>query len=144
EEDSGSHGVGAAESGEVGAAESGERGEHAMSIIDKVGALLPGGGERGRHELAPFRGGGLASREQGGQAFRDDLDRWLQRLVEEPLGLPGFASFAAAPRVDTHETDDEVVVTVEVPGVNRDDIDLMIRPECLGLRGETREEREDK
>ena len=115
-----------------------------MSIIDKVGALLPWRRERERHELALRRGGGLASREQGGQAFRGDLDRWLQRLVEEPLGLPGFASFAAVPHVDMHETDDEVVVTVEVPGVNRDDIDLMISPEGLVIRGETREEREDK
>ena len=52
-----------------------------MSIIDKVGALLPWRRERERHELAPTRAGGLAFREPGGPAFRDDLDRWLQRLV---------------------------------------------------------------
>jgi HSP20 family protein len=115
-----------------------------MSIIDKVGALLPWRRERERHELAPTRAGGLAFREPGGPAFRDDLDRWLQRLVEEPLGLSGLTSFASTPRVDMHETDDEVVVTVEVPGVNRDDLDLTISSEGLVIRGQTREEREDK
>jgi HSP20 family protein len=118
-----------------------------MSIIDKVGALLPW--RRERHEPTPARAGGLAFREpafrgRGGPAFRDDLDRWLQRLVEEPLGLPGFTPLASMPRVDMHETDDEVVVTVEVPGVDRDDLDLMISSEGLVIRGETREEREDK
>jgi HSP20 family protein len=120
-----------------------------MSIIDKVGALLPWRRERERHELAPTRAGGLAFREPafrgpGGPGFRDDLDRWLQRLVEEPLRLPGFTSFASTPRIDMHETDDEVVVTVEVPGVNRDDLDLTISSEGLVIRGETSEEREDK
>ncbi|HYS18182.1 MAG TPA: Hsp20/alpha crystallin family protein [Candidatus Binatia bacterium] len=118
-----------------------------MSIIDKVGALLPW--RRERHELAPARTRGLAFREPafrepGGLAFRDDLDRWLQRLVEEPLGLPGFTSFVSTPPVGMHETDDEVVVTVEVPGVSRDDLDLMIGSEGLVIRGETRDEREDK
>jgi HSP20 family protein len=113
-----------------------------MSIIDKVGALLPW--RRERHEPTPARAGGLAFREPGGLAFRDDLDRWLQRLVDEPRGLHGFTSFASTPSVDMHETDDEVVVTVEVPGVSRDDLDLTISSEGLVIRGETREEREDK
>jgi len=58
--------------------------------------------------------------------------------------LPGFTSFASTPRIDMHETDEEVVVTVEVPGVNRDDLDLTISSEGLVIRGETREEREDQ
>jgi HSP20 family protein len=113
-----------------------------MSIIDKVGALLPW--RRGRHELAPLRAEGLAFREPGGLAFRDDLDRWLQRLVDDPRGFSGLTSFASTPSVDMHETDDEVMVTVEVPGVSRDDLDLMISSEGLVIRGETREGREDK
>ncbi|HYS15651.1 MAG TPA: Hsp20/alpha crystallin family protein [Candidatus Binatia bacterium] len=121
-----------------------------MSIIDKVGALLPW--RRERREPGPARGEALALREPagfglrepGGLAFRDDLDRWLQRLVEEPWGGPGLTPFASTPPVDMHETDDEVVVTVEVPGLNRDDLDLMISSEGLVIRGEKREERKDR
>jgi HSP20 family protein len=48
------------------------------------------------------------------------------------------------PSADVHETDDELVVTVEVPGLDRDDLDLMITPEGLTIRGEKREEKEKK
>ena len=48
-----------------------------MGIIDKVGALLPWRGERGsRRRRAETR-----------SALRDDLDRWLQRLFDEPRDL---------------------------------------------------------
>jgi HSP20 family protein len=45
------------------------------------------------------------------------------------------------PSADVHEADDELVVTVEVPGLERDDLDLVITPEGLTIRGEKREER---
>ena len=110
-----------------------------MSIMDKVGALLPW--RRERHDLAA-RTERVDFPERGGQALRDDLDRWIERLVEEPLGRRG--SFAAMPHIEVHESDDEVVVMVEVPGVNRDDLDLTITSEGLVVRGEMRDEREDK
>ena len=42
------------------------------------------------------------------------------------------------------ETDDEVVVTAEVPGLDSDDIDLAITPEGLLIRGEKEETKEDR
>ena len=47
------------------------------------------------------------------------------------------------PSADVTEADDKLVVTVEVPGLERDDLDLGITPEGLIIRGEKREERED-
>jgi len=102
-----------------------------MSIIDKVGALLPWRGQR--RELPP------ASDE--GQALLDDVDRWLQRLVAEPQGLSTPTPFGGAPSADVRETDDAVVVTVEAPGFAREDLDLVVTPDGLTIRGETREEK---
>jgi HSP20 family protein len=101
-----------------------------MGIIDKVSGLLPW--RRERHQTAPMRAEVLA--------LRDDLDRFLERLVDDP-----FASESRwPPSADLHETDDEVVVTTEVPGLDRDDLNLTITPEGLTIRGEKREQKEDK
>ncbi len=104
-----------------------------MSIMDKVGALLPWRGQRRNLPPTPDEG----------QALLDDVDRWLQRLVAEPQGLPMPAPFGGGPSVDVRESDDEVVVTVEVPGFARDDLDLVVTPDGLTIRGETREEKAD-
>lgn len=105
-----------------------------MGIVDKVTALLPWRGER--REPPPARSDALT--------LRDDLDRWLQRLVEEPRGFPALSALGWTPPADVHETDDELMVTVEVPGLDRDDLDLVIAPEGLIVRGEKREAREDE
>lgn len=105
-----------------------------MGIIDKVSALLPWRGER--REPPRERTDSLA--------LRDDLDRWLQRLGNDPWGFPALPELGWAPSANVHETDDEFVVTVEVPGLTRDDIELMITADGLTIRGEKREEKQDK
>ena len=48
------------------------------------------------------------------------------------------------PPVDVEETEKEVVVTAELPGMESKDLDISIREETLTLRGERKEEKEDK
>jgi HSP20 family protein len=98
-----------------------------MGIIDKVEALLPWRAER-REPQPPSRPEAVS--------LRDDLDHWLQRLMEDPWRA---ADSGWMPSADLYETDDEVVVTVEVPGLDRGDLDLMITPGGLIVRGEKRE-----
>ena len=105
-----------------------------MGIMDKVTSLLP--------RLRSHRSEPPAPTDSG--ALRDDFDRWLQRLSDEPWGFPAVSERGWVPSADVHETDDEVVVTVEVPGLDSDDIDLMITPQGLTIRGEKREERDEK
>jgi HSP20 family protein len=105
-----------------------------MGIIDKVTALLPWRGER--QKSPPPRAEVVA--------LRDDLDRWLQRVLEEAWGFPTIAESRWTPSANVHETNDELVVTAEVPGLDRDDLDLTITPDGLTIRGEKREEREEK
>ena len=104
-----------------------------MGIIDKVTALLPWRSER---EPPP------ASDEA--VALRDDLDRWLQQLFEDPWGLVAGAGPGWMPSASVHETDDALVVTMEIPGLDRDALELLITPEGLTIRGEKREEKEDR
>jgi HSP20 family protein len=104
-----------------------------MGIIDKVSALLPWRSDRA--EPPPARPE-VAS-------LRDDLDRWLQRLLEEP-GFPASGGIGWTPAANVHETDRELVVTVEVPGLERGDLDLMITPGSLVIRGEKHEVRESR
>ncbi len=105
-----------------------------MGLVDKVTALLPW--RRPREEAAPARPDILA--------LRDDLDRWFARFLGGRWEVPAPMDPAWAPAVDLHETDDDVVVTAEVPGLDRDDLDVTVATGRLTIRGEKREEREDR
>jgi len=105
-----------------------------MGIMDKVGTLLPW---RKQHDdEAPSRGDALA--------LRGDVDRWLARFLDEAPAPWSRAGERWGPSVDLRETDDEVVATVEVPGLDPDDIELSLTPGGLTIRGEKHEEREDR
>jgi len=104
-----------------------------MGIMDKVAALVPW--RRGRQVEPAPRGDVLL--------LHDDFDRWLQRIVEEPWGPSAVGNPGWLPSANVHETDNEVVVTVEVPGLTPEDLDLMITPDGLVIRGEKREMREE-
>lgn len=95
-----------------------------MGILDKVTSLLPRHREERR---APARPDAVA--------LRDDMDRWLSRLIEGPWSALGAT--------DVRETDDELVVSANVPGLDRDDIQIELTPEALLIRGERRDARDD-
>ena len=49
-----------------------------------------------------------------------------------------------APAVDVYETDKEIVLTAELPGVHQEDISLMVHDNMLTLKGDRRFERDVK
>jgi HSP20 family protein len=104
-----------------------------MGIIDKVTALLPARGGQSDRASAAF----------DALALRDDLDRWVQRFFDEPWGLD-VARFPGVPVPEVRETDKELIVQLEVPGLDREDLDLEIAPNGLTIRGERREEKRDR
>jgi HSP20 family protein len=107
-----------------------------MGLIDKVSELLPWRGERRDPSPPPPRGGALS--------LRDDLDHWLGRLLDEPRGLPALGEPGWMPAANVHETDDDLVVTLEVPGLDPADLDLMLTPGGLIVRGEKHEVWEER
>jgi HSP20 family protein len=84
------------------------------------------------------------------------MDRWgnvsdiqgeVNRLFDNFFGRPagaGVASRTWAPPVDLYETKDDLVLTMEVPGVRDKDVSVSITGDLLSIKGERRFEHEVK
>ena len=82
-------------------------------------------------------------RDQGEVRYREDpFAEMMERFFRNPFeaGARGFADF---PSIDLSETDSEVVVKAEMPGMQPEDIDLSVENSSLLLKGEKKEEHED-
>jgi HSP20 family protein len=93
----------------------------------------------------------LVRSNQGGRPGRWpmlDIHREIDRLFEDffeggPLGLAGgSSSFVATPRLDVQESQGELCVIAELPGVTQSDIDLSLDGDVLTIRGEKKQEQE--
>ena len=78
------------------------------------------------------------------------LHRDVNRLFDDMLrgfGMPAFGGFDRGlswPHVELAETDKEIRVTAELPGLDETDVELTVEDVALTLRGEKRAEVEDK
>ena len=62
-------------------------------------------------------------------------------------GLPSFernTDMSFSPRVDVHETDKDIQLDVEVPGLEKKDIKVEVKDNTLTISGERKYEKEDK
>ena len=75
-------------------------------------------------------------------AFRSQLDH----LVESFLGKGPFDTKKGqwVPVVDEAETDNEIVVRAELPGVDEKDISVTLTGNTLTIKGQKKEEKEEK
>lgn len=80
---------------------------------------------------------GLASPRDVMRRFFEDWETELFHPLEEGLGL-------AAPQMDVMEDEKEVKVMAELPGLEEKDIDLTLNKDHLMLKGEKKEEKEEK
>lgn len=82
--------------------------------------------------------------------FRDlvTLREKMNRLFEEAFTSQGEEKNLMAgtwtPSVDIYETENELVLTAEVPGINEKDIEIKIEDNTLTLQGERKFEKETK
>ena len=60
------------------------------------------------------------------------------------LGPPALAGMAMAPRVDVSETDSEIKIEVELPGVDEKDFQVVLSDGRLTIKGEKKQEKEEK
>jgi HSP20 family protein len=74
--------------------------------------------------------------------MKREMDRLFDRFVDELPARPGLGTWS--PALDVLETADAVVVKAEVPGMDPRDIQLQIQDQTLVLRGEKRQEKEEK
>jgi HSP20 family protein len=70
-------------------------------------------------------------------AFEDVFREFFRRPPFEEGGI-------AEPAVEVAESDGEVTVKMEIPGVEKDQIHLSVADDLLTVRGETRKESEEK
>jgi HSP20 family protein len=79
------------------------------------------------------------------EGFREEMDSMLERFFGKSLmEANGGASAAWQPSCDVEETDKEIVVKADLPGVDAKDLDISLRDSTLTIRGEKREEKEEK
>ena len=75
------------------------------------------------------------------------LQQRLNRLFEEallPLGAEPFSMAGWSPCCDIYETENEIVVKAEIPGVKKEDVKLSMQDNVLTLSGERKFEEETK
>jgi len=73
------------------------------------------------------------------ERIRREFDRLLEELVPIEEGERLFA-----PVVDVYETDQDLVVKAELPGVKKENVEVSIRDNALHIKGEKKEEKEEK
>jgi HSP20 family protein len=84
------------------------------------------------------------------EPFRNliDIQGEVNRLLDTFVGRPMTAASAQGrtwlPAVDMHETKDDLVLKVELPGVREKDVAVSITGDLLTIRGERRWEDESK
>ena len=77
------------------------------------------------------------------------LQREMNRMFDRFFGDSNLTRFEDNfgnyfPRVDLTETNKEIRITAELPGLDEKDIDISISDDVLTLRGEKKQEREEK
>jgi HSP20 family protein len=78
-------------------------------------------------------------------SLRQDIDRLFDDVFRGSIpSLGGGRSMMAWPSVEVGETDREIRITAEVPGMSDKDIELLVEDVVLTLRGEKKSETEDK
>ncbi|MBV7265483.1 Hsp20/alpha crystallin family protein [Erythrobacter ani] len=79
--------------------------------------------------------------------LRGEVDRMFDefppRFPATNLGIR-YLSSLPMPALEMKETDEEYHLTVELPGVSQEDVDISVEGDMLVLKGEKKEEREEK
>jgi len=66
------------------------------------------------------------------------VNRLFDTFLGRPVAVAAPATRSWLPAVDMHETKDELVLTVEVPGVSEKDVTVSITGDLLSIKGERR------
>lgn len=76
--------------------------------------------------------------------FRDEIDKMFRDfLTLSPLSRP-YRKGDWLPAIDMAESEKEIVVNAEVPGMDGKDIDISLNGRVLTIKGERKQEKEEK
>ncbi|OPY77934.1 MAG: Spore protein SP21 [Syntrophorhabdus sp. PtaU1.Bin153] len=77
-----------------------------------------------------------------------DVDKWFDEFVRRPFSLMGLPQVRfpgegeLMPSVDIFEEKGDVVVKAELPGINKEDIDVTLTEDAITIAGEKKKEEE--
>jgi HSP20 family protein len=74
--------------------------------------------------------------------LRDEMDDLLCRLLGS--GDDGWFGGRVSPLIDLSETDNAIEVALDLPGVNPEEVDIHLTGNTLTVRGERKQEKEEK
>lgn len=80
-------------------------------------------------------------------SLREEMDSMFERFFRDPWGTSWLAPLARSgwgPRIDLAESDSAITVTAELPGVEPKDVDISVSGNLLTIRGEKKQEKEEK
>lgn len=94
----------------------------------------------GGRQLRPWRGGRDVDR------LRHEMDTLFERFFREPFAVfaPSVPEAMIVPEIDVSETEVEVVVRCELPGVEPQDVDINVSGDVLTIRGEKKVSAEEQ
>jgi HSP20 family protein len=98
-------------------------------------------------ELIPIRGKRSRSDEAGSPLarIRSEIDSVFDRFFRDPWGGSALAPLTAAfPQLDVAETEHEITVRAELPGIKPEDVNIEVTGDVLRLSGEKSEQHEEK
>ena len=98
--------------------------------------------------LAPFQPSSSSRPLSGGDPF-NELHQAMNRLFDDFVGsavpmTPQGGGLMSMPRLDVRESEQEIAICAELPGVKPSDVDLRIEGNVITLRGEKKNEAEQK
>ncbi len=74
-------------------------------------------------------------------SLRDAMDRLFDDAFTRPISVSGVSGM---PAIDMYQTNDNVVVKAILPGLKAEEVDITVTGETLTLRGEFKDEDEQK
>ena len=75
---------------------------------------------------------------------RKDFDRLFREAFSPLFGETELSTRSWAPAVDIYETDNDIVLKAELPGVDPKDVEVRVEDNTLYLKGERKHEKEVK
>lgn len=93
--------------------------------------------------LVPRRRRGI-SRLKDLLDMRSELDEMFEDFFNWGKSGEELSTMKWSPSVDISENDESIVINAEIPGMNKEDINVSVKNDTLTIKGEKKKEREEE